>query len=108
MDAHGYMRSSGDRLLTPDETGELAHDQLYKLWRDRSLHEVYDFAAHVGIAENMDRQERLPATFMLLPPHSWHPDVWTDVARMRTLNGPSIPRGRRCTCVRCSSTSWTG
>ena len=23
---------------------------------------------------------------MLLQPASWHPDVWTDVARMRTLN----------------------
>lgn len=94
MDAHAYMRSSGDRLLTPEETGELAHEQLYKLWRDRSTHEVYDFAAHVAVAENMDRQERLPATFMLLPPHSWHPDVWTDVARMRTLNGAQYAKGQ--------------
>jgi hypothetical protein len=23
---------------------------------------------------------------MQFPPHSWHPDVWTDIARMRTLN----------------------
>ena len=34
----------------------------------------------------LERERRLPSTFMLLPPHSWHPDVWTDVARMRTLN----------------------
>lgn len=94
MDAHAYMRSSGDRLLTPEETGELAHDQIYKLWKERSTFEVYDFAAHVAVAENMDRQERLPATFMLLPPHSWHPDVWTDVTRMRTLNGAQYSKGQ--------------
>jgi DNA modification methylase len=23
---------------------------------------------------------------MLLPPHSWHPDVWTDVAQMLSMN----------------------
>jgi DNA modification methylase len=28
----------------------------------------------------------LPPTFMLLQPQSWHPDVWTDVMRARTLN----------------------
>ena len=28
----------------------------------------------------------LPPTFMLLQPVSWHPDVWTDITRMRTLN----------------------
>jgi DNA modification methylase len=33
-------------------------------------------------------------TFMLLPPQSWHPDVWTDVTRMRTLNGSQAAKGR--------------
>jgi hypothetical protein len=87
------MRSSGDRLLTPDETGELGMTSSTSCGAT-ALHEVYDFAAHVAIAENMDRQERLPATFMLLPPHSWHPDVWTDVARMRTLNGSQHSKGQ--------------
>lgn len=32
---------------------------------------------------DLDMKGRLPPTFMLLPPHSVHPDVWTDVARMR-------------------------
>lgn len=94
MDAHGYMRSSGERLLTRAELESLAHDQIYKLWRDRSTHEIYDFAAHVAVAENMDRAERLPSTFMLLPPHSWHADVWTDITRMRTLNGAQHAAGR--------------
>lgn len=86
MDAHCYARSNGNRLLSSEELADLPHDQIYKAWRDRSTDSVYDFEGHVGIAEDLDHMERLPATFMLLPPHSWHPDVWADVARMRTLN----------------------
>jgi DNA modification methylase len=94
MDAHALMRSSGDRLMSVEELRDLPHERLYRLWRERSLDEVYDFAGHVAIAEEMDRAQRLPATFMLFPPHSWHPDVWTDVARMRTLNGAQSAAGR--------------
>ncbi len=94
MDAHAFMRSSGNRLMSSAELLGLPHDQIYRLWRDRSLSQVYDFEGHVAVAEEMDRQERLPATFMLLPPHSWHPDVWSDVARMRTLNGAQAAAGR--------------
>lgn len=94
FDAHAFLRSSGDRLLSSAELVNLPHDQLYKLWRDRSRDAVYDFEGHVGVAEELDHEQRLPATFMLLPPHSWHPDVWTDVARMRTLNGAQTQAGR--------------
>ncbi len=94
MDAHGFTRSSGDRLLSSAELLNLPHEQLYKLWRDRSLGQPYDFEGHLAVAEEMDRMQRLPSTFMLLPPHSWHPDVWTDVARMRTLNGAQSAAGR--------------
>ena len=38
--------------------------------------------------------QRLPATFMLFPPHSVHPDVWSDVARMRTLNMEQERKGQ--------------
>ncbi len=31
---------------------------------------------------------------MLLPPASWHPDVWTDVTRMLTLNGQQYAKGK--------------
>lgn len=94
LDAHGFARSSGDRLLSSDELRELPHATLYKLWRDRSLEVVYNFEAHQAIGEDLDHMERLPATFMLLPPHSWHPDVWTNVARMRTLNMVQAQKGR--------------
>lgn len=94
MDAHGFMRSSGDRLLSSTEIMSLPHKQLYRLWRDRSTPVVYDFEAHVGIAEEMDHAERLPSTFMQFPPHSWHPDVWTDIARMRSLNTVQAAKGK--------------
>lgn len=94
LDAHGYMRSGGNRLLTPEELRDLPHEQIFKAWRERSTFEVYDFEAHVAVTEQMDREERLPSTFMLMPPHSWHDDVWSDVARMRTLNGAQASAGR--------------
>jgi hypothetical protein len=36
----------------------------------------------------------LPTSFMLLQPQSWHPDVWTDIVRIRTLNGEQHAKGR--------------
>lgn len=94
LDAHGFTRSAGDRLLTIEELAALPHERLYKLWRERSLAAVYNFEGHVRIAEELDRAGKLPSTFMLLPPHSWHPDIWTDVARMRTLNTLQGQKGR--------------
>jgi DNA modification methylase len=94
MDAHGFSRSSGNRLLSIDELRTWPHERLYKWWRERDLGRVYDFEEHVNVAELLDREERLPATFMLLPPHSWHEDVWTDITRMRTLNGAQSAKGK--------------
>ncbi|MCY1369375.1 hypothetical protein D9M69_564110 [compost metagenome] len=31
---------------------------------------------------------------MLLQPQSWHPDVWTDITRMLTLNSTQAAKGR--------------
>jgi hypothetical protein len=94
IDAHGYQRSSGNRHLTAAELNGLAADQVFKRWREFSLATVYDFEHHVMIAESLEMRGALPPTFMLLPPHSWHPDVWSDVARMLTLNGAQAAKGR--------------
>jgi hypothetical protein len=48
----------------------------------------------VLIAERFDAAGKLPAIFQLLPPHSWHADVWTDVAQMRSLNTLAANQGR--------------
>jgi hypothetical protein len=86
LDAHGFTRSSGDRLLSTAELANMPHEALFKWWRSYSIGKVYDYAEHLALCEALDQLQRLPSTFMLFPPHSVHPDVWSDVARMRTLN----------------------
>lgn len=94
FDAHGFMRSSGDRLLRPEDLDGLNHKEMFRTFRRFSLDHVYDFEHHVRIAEHIEERGRLPVTFMLFPPQSHHPDVWTDVARMRTMNGLQAQHGR--------------
>jgi DNA modification methylase len=93
-DAHGFMRSSGERLLTLEDVRELPHAAVYKLFRQRSLSNVYDYEEDVSFGEAMEAEKRLPVTFQLLPPQSWHEDVWTDITRMRTLNAQQYSKGK--------------
>ena len=94
LDAHGFTRSSGERLLTPEEMEKLPHDVIFKLFRQFSLEQVYDFEHHVAIGEGLEQRGRLPSDFMLLQPQSWRDDVWTDITRMLTLNGAQSAAGR--------------
>jgi hypothetical protein len=94
LDAHGFLRSSGDRLLTGADIEGVPHHVMYKLWKKNNLSTVYDYEAHVKLCESLTERGALPVTFMLFPPHSWHPDVWSDVARMRTLNSTQQVRGK--------------
>jgi DNA modification methylase len=72
----------------------LPHAAIFKLFRKHSLTNVYDFEHDVTLAEGVDEVGKLPPTFMLLQPQSWHPDVWTDIARMRTMNMHQAQQGR--------------
>ncbi len=94
MDAHGFTRSCGDRLLDPEEVAKLESDAIFKLFKTHSLEEVWDFEQVVSIAENVEAQGKLPPGFMLLQPQSWSEEVWTDITRMRTLNGSQWSLGR--------------
>ena len=94
IDAHGFTRSSGKRLLAPEDLVGIAHEKVYKLFRRFSAGTVYDFEHHVTLGESLEARRSLPVTFMLMPPTSWHPDVWTDVTRMRTLNGAQAAKGK--------------
>lgn len=94
LDAHGYSRSSGDRLLSAAELATMSHEAMFKWWEKRSTTGVYDYAEHRLLCEALDEMQRLPATFMLFQPHSVHPDVWSDVTRMRTLNADQAAAGR--------------
>jgi DNA modification methylase len=93
LDAHAYTRSKGDRLLTADEIVGFQASDVFKIWKRFSLESVYDFEHHVQIAEALEERGRLPADFMLLPPHSRHPDVWTDITRMLSANTLQAQRG---------------
>lgn len=88
IDAHSFWRSSGGRLLTPQEFAAklltLGHDQMSRVFREFSLSEVYDHRYHAELGEALGG--RLPKTYMALPPRSHHPEVWDDISRMRTLN----------------------
>jgi DNA modification methylase len=190
VDAHGFHRSSGNRLLSFDEIRNMPHERIFKLFRQESLTSVYDFERHVELGEalevcahcnhihlgikgdddegklcghdlghkapycpicesplkmviqeansplNEDQwasiragdwfctchnnhrgnkpyaffwdsefeneicrcpryDSSLPKKFMLLQPQSWHPDVWTDITRMRSLNSAQSAAGRQ-------------
>lgn len=92
IDAHAFWRSSGDRLLTPDELIALPIEQRSRLFTQQTLREIYDYETHVRIGEHLDTQGALPATFMSLAPGSHDPYVWSDVNRMLTLNGEQKQR----------------
>ena len=86
LDAHGYWRSSGDRLVSKEELETIPVSNLQKAYREHSRGTVYDYAEHVALAKKLDEEGRLPATFMVVAPGSWNMDVWDDINRMRTLN----------------------
>lgn len=94
LDAHGFMRVSGNRLLMPDELRGLDAKVIYKLWKAFNVRSIYDFEHHVSVAEGLEAASSLPSDFMLIPPHSWHPDVWSDVARMLSMNTLQAQAGR--------------
>jgi DNA modification methylase len=117
IDAHGFMRSSGERLLTAEDLSGVKHDTIFKLFRKYSHSQVYNYEHHVGLSESLERCREcghihtgmrkcgdtcncpksggiLPVTFMLLQPQSWHPDVWSDITRMRTLNAAQHSAGK--------------
>lgn len=87
IDAHGYWRSSGDRLVSKDELKEISVDNLQAVYRKYSRENVYDYKEHVELAKSLDKDGKLPATFMVVAPGSWNElEVWDDINRMKTLN----------------------
>lgn len=86
LDAHGYWRDSGDRLLTKDELLKMPVDKLQAAYRRYSRDTVYDYSEHMEMCKKLDEDGHLPATFMVMALGSWNDSVWDDIVRMRTLN----------------------
>ena len=87
IDANAMWRSSGDRLLAIEEIKDTPVSDLQAKYRDFSRQTVYDFKEHVRLSEDLDEDGKLPASFAVVAPGSWSPDILDDVNRMRTLNG---------------------
>ena len=86
IDAHGYWRSSGDRLLTKAELEQIPVDRLQAAYRKYSRGTVYSYEEHMALAKKLDADGRLPAAFMVVAPGSWTDDVWDDINRMLTMH----------------------
>lgn len=86
IDAAGEWRTGGDRLLSGDELAALDVGTRSKLFTTQSERTVYDYDAHVALADRLAARNALPGTFASLVPGSWRDDVWTDVLRIDTLN----------------------
>ncbi|MBX3004534.1 MAG: hypothetical protein KF821_01755 [Anaerolineales bacterium] len=69
LDAHSFWRSNGDRLLQPWEA---------EAW--------YDYQAHVGEMDRLERKNALSKSFLMNAVESPSDRVWTDVNFMRGLN----------------------
>jgi len=86
LDAHSFYRSSGDRLMSKDEIINLPMSKLQKAYSKVSKNTVYSYAEHVALVKELDKNNKLPATFMVAAPASWSDSIWDDINRMRTLN----------------------
>lgn len=93
VDAHAFWRSSGNRLLKPEELAQLGPDQLAKAFTEYTMKNVYDYDLHVKVGKELDARSALPSSFMCLAPGSHSDDVWHNVNRMRTLNGNQTTKG---------------
>lgn len=86
LDAHAFWRSSGNRFLTKNEIMAMPVEKLQRAYQEYSKDSVYSYAQHVELTKRLDKDGKLPATFMVASPASWTDAVWDDINRMRTLN----------------------
>lgn len=91
--ADGLWRSSGDRLPEPEVLQHMPLEDIKRLWKGYCERGGYDLHEHVELARLLEKRGKLPSSFMLFPPISRHPDVWTDIARMKTLNTKQAQKG---------------
>lgn len=94
LDASGCWRSSGNRLLTAEEIARLPVKGAHRRWKAHCAQQGYDYQHHVELGDAMRAVGTLKPDFAVIPAHSNHPAVWTDVVRMRSLNTLQVQKGR--------------
>ena len=92
IDAESFWKSDGNRLPDPEILSGMPMDNLGRLWREHCRKSRYKWKEHVEVCKELETRGRLPASFMLFPPISNHPGIWTDIARMRVLNSEQSKR----------------
>lgn len=92
IDAAADWRTGGDRLLTLGELSALDPEMRSRLFTKQSMESVYDYDAHVTLADHLAATHALPGTFASLVPGSPHPSVWHDILRIDTLNSEQSRR----------------
>ena len=95
LDAHAFWRSSGNRLLNPDELARLKMGDRMRRFHEYSRGHVYDYDAHVALSVDLEDRQAISREFMTLAPASTHPDIWDDVNRMKTLNTTQSQRRKQ-------------
>lgn len=92
IDAESFWKSDGNRLPDPEILSGMPMDNLGRLWREHCRKKRYKWKEHVEVCKELENRGRLPASFMLFPPISNHPGIWTDIVRMRVLNSEQSRR----------------
>jgi len=95
IDAHGYWRSSGNRLLGKDELLSMPVEMLQTAYTQYSRNTVYSYEEHIELAKKLDQEGKLPASFMVVAPGSWSDEIWDDINRMKTLNTNQSRKNRQ-------------
>lgn len=86
IDAHAYWRSSGNRVLYPEELARMKMSDRQRRYHDFSKSTVYNYHEHVALGAEMEKLDAISKEFMTIPVASTNPDVWDDINRMKTLN----------------------
>jgi DNA modification methylase len=92
IDAHSHWGSDGKRLVSSEMLTRLNGKQIVKAWKDASATEDYDYKKHIAFCDDLETLGKLPRKYMVAPPQTQSEDVWTDITRMRTLNGDQARR----------------
>lgn len=93
IDAAGFWRAAGNRLPDQEYLAALDTQQVLQWWRQYCVTGGYNYREHIDLAKSLEKEGRLPSSFMLFPPISRHADIWTDISRMRTLNSEQSRQG---------------
>lgn len=86
LDADSFWKSSGNRLLTPQQLKSYGIDKIQAWWKKFNSEVVYDYEEHVKLLQAIDEAGKLSRTFTTVPLRSNSEFVWNDVNRMHGLN----------------------